>query len=332
VDGRSVLTHTDTPNGARIDTVGTGGKVVQSLGTIPNASHEGQIGYDQITDKYIVFIFNPVLGEYQAAKWRLYLWDRHSHKLTLVATNPADAKGRPLQSAFVSPELNDGYLYWIQSIRHPGPWGGSELMQYTISTGKTRVLYRGLTTAFVPYRSIVLFTGLVPNAPAPKPTDTDTPLQMYAVDQTTGKRVQPPSGITAGRDFANTIVTDGDLIVWTTDLSIRAWRPAWGRSISLIEDISRWPQGQRILGGGAGYPRLWHQFLFFDTGDPFVLDLKTDTFTRLIPKDQGNASDMSGSEIAIDAFGKTANGHVDKTIANEYLFSLRGLPDLHCSH
>src|SRR5882724_4293945 len=154
--GTGVLLESDSGTTARIAFVGKGHRPVEDVGTIridpnaPNASEPGMgyaggIGWDAGTSDYTAFIYHPVNGEAAAWVWRLYLWDRHARKLTLVASNPVDSAGHPLRSGYVQPKLTSRYLYWIQAAPDTTGWGGSQLMQYALATGQTKVLYRGLT-------------------------------------------------------------------------------------------------------------------------------------------------------------------------------------------
>lgn len=335
-NGRGVLLETDEGKQAHFALVGKGHRVVQDIGTIaidpslPNASepgfgYAGGITYSAITSDYIAFSYHPLNGDYGSDVWRIYLFDRRAHKLKLVATNPVDEQGHPLQSGYVEPKLTSRYLYWIES------WAkGSELMQYTLGTGRLRMLYRGVVTAFVPYTSSQLL--YIASA-----TRSDPAATVQMIDQVTGRSEPAPIGITAAANNPVAIVSNGDMVVWNGDPGgvLRAWRPAWRRSITLVPAPVGWPLGRRLQMSGASYPRIYGHFLVFESGGVFVLDLTTDTFAQLIPESHVGQDKMSAGMLSIEAYTNRTKGNVvtPKIQYDQYLFSLRGLPDLpRCGH
>lgn len=331
-DGAGVLYQNDSGATANIEIIGRGHKVVERIGSIPNPNRQGLIGFNTITPGYGAFVWHPTNDEQSSFRWNLYLWNRQSRSMSLVAKNPVDAHGNPLKGGFVQPVLTADYLYWIQSLPDTSGWGASELMQYSLRAGTTRTLYRGLTTVFVPYGNQVLFNGIAAHAPRPTPTTLTggPPMRIYAVDAATARSVPAPPGISAAADWPNTMAADGDLIVWATDQVVKAWRPSWGRSITLIPSSVDWPEGQRLGIAGPTYVRLYRNFLVWNPGNTYVLDLKTNSFAAL---DHGSASageDMSGSVLSMQDY--TAPNSYNKTAHlyefNQTLLDLQGLPDL----
>lgn len=178
----------------------------------------------------------------------------------------------------------------------PSGWGGSALQQYNLHTGRTRTLYRGLAEAFVPYGDDILFTALVPNPPEVDTKGNGAPEQMYAVNQRTGKPTRPPSGITAAKDGADTFQTDGDLIIWNAALgALRAWRPVWGRSISLLPQ--EWKLAYKLNISAPANPRLYKHFIVWQPSVTYVLDLRTYSFARITPR--VSESDVSGPYVSV---------------------------------
>jgi hypothetical protein len=328
--GTGVLFQSDQGTTSHIGFVGRDHRVVENIGTVANPQHEGQLGFSSVTDSYAAFVYHPVNGDAASWRWQLYLWDRTARTLQLVARNPVDKSGNPLHSGFVQPVLTSDYLYWIQAASDTTGWGGSALMQYGLATHRTRMLYRGLTESFVPYGSTVLFTGIVAHPPKRTPADTNGPPErMYAVEQATGRPVPAPPGITAAADHPNTMVTNGDLVVWATDLVIRAWRPGWGKSITLVPSGSEWPEGAKLGISGPVYPRLYKHFLVWNSGATFVLDLLTDTFAQLDPADHAGGEDLSGSILALQPSTNVSSNTAAPTHAfDQYLINLVGLPGL----
>jgi len=344
--GTGVLLESDSGTTARIAFVGKGHRPVEDVGTIridpnaPNASEPGMgyaggIGWDAGTSDYTAFIYHPVNGEAAAWVWRLYLWDRHPRKLTLVASNPVDSSGHPLRSGYVQPKLTSRYLYWIQAAPDTTGWGGSQLMQYALATGQTKVLYRGLTESFVAYNDQLLYTAIAPTAPRPQPTDTNGPPErVVAIDQDTGTPTTLPAGLTIATDRPNYIISNGDLIVWTTDQVIRAWRPSWGKSVTLVPSGPSWPDGQRLQIAGPTYPALYGHTLLWDAGGVFVLDLITGSFAQLAQGGRVAGEETTDGMVSIQEYTKPGGNQVAARYQwDQYLFSLRGLPGLPaCAH
>jgi len=328
--GTGVLFQSDRGTVSHIGFVGRNHQVVENIGTVSNPQRQGQLGFSSVTAAYAAFVYHPVNGDAASWRWQLYLWDRQARVLHLVASNPVDRAGNPLHSGFVQPVLTADYLYWIEAAPDTTGWGGSELVQYALATHQQRVLYRGLTESFVPYGSTVLFTGIVAHPPKPTPADSNGPPQrMYAVDQSSGRPAPVPPGITAAVDHPNTMVSDGDLVVWATDLVIRAWRPEWGRSITLVPSGGEWPEGSRLGISGPVYPRLYRHFLVWNSGATFVLDLLTDTFAELDPPDHAGGEDLSGSILALQPSTNVSSNTAAPTHAyDQYLIDLATLPGL----
>jgi hypothetical protein len=328
--GTGVLFQSDQGTASHIGFVGRNHQVVEKVGTVSNPQGQGQLGFSSVTDSYAAFVYHPVNGDAASWRWQLYLWDRRAHALGVVARNPVDKSGNPLHSGFVQPVLTADYLYWIEAAPDTSGWGGSALMQYSLATHQTRVLYRGLTESFVPYGSMVLYTAIVSHPPRPTPTDSNGPPErMYAADQASGRPVPVPPGITAAADRPNTMVSNGDLIVWATDLVIRAWRPEWGRSITLVPSGGEWPEGSRLGISGPVYPRLYKHFLVWNSGATFVLDLLTDTFAELDPPDHAGGEDLSGSILALQPSTNVSSNTAAPTHAyDQYLINLATLPGL----
>jgi hypothetical protein len=147
------------------------------------------------------------------------------------------------------------------------------------------------------YGKDVLFTGLVPHPPS---VDTNTgegaPERMYAVDQDSGKSVAPPVGITAGRDGAESMQTDGTMIIWNAAMgALRAWTPQWGRSISLLPQ--HWPEALKLHMSVPANPRLYGHFVVWQPSETYVLDLRTNTFARVTPN--AGESEVTGRFLSL---------------------------------
>jgi hypothetical protein len=283
-EGTGVLYASHDGDRAHITLRGRDGRTVEDLGTVARTPTT-QMPSSAATRDYIAFILTLANDESASRRWRLYLWDRATKKLSMIAKNPVDPHGEPLQGGWVEPVLTSKYLYWITASKTvPSGWGGSSLMQYTLATGRTRALYQGLTESFVPYRDIVLYTALIPNPPnVATDTGAGAPERVYAVEQDSGRPVDPPAGITAGEDAANTMVTDGDIVIWNAALgAVRAWRSSWGRSISLLPQD--WPEAFKLGLGAPAHPRLYRHFLIWQPSETYVLDLQTDSFAQVTPK------------------------------------------------
>jgi hypothetical protein len=203
---------------------------------------------------------------------------------------------------WVRPILTSTHLYWIQASRDPkhrfGSTGfGSSLMSYDFATGTVRALYTGLTEALVAYGDLVLFTGVPPGS-KPASTGAGPAQRVLAVRQSSGRLVPAPSGLTAAADGASVMTTNGDLVVWdTTNGGARGWRPAWGRSVDLLPDVmSAWP-GFPADRSAVDQPHLSGDLLVWSATQTYVLDLRTDTLTRLTTKHGGQ--DVAGSNLEL---------------------------------
>lgn len=336
-DGSGVLIQRDEESDVHVLIVGKDQQVVDDLGTIPRPSGQlSQLTFDVIDADHVAFVYSLTNGEAAAWKWQLYLWDRHTHRLTQIASNPTDGHGDALHSGWVHPVLTDKYLYWIQAAPDTtGGWGGSDLMQYTFATGQTRRLYRGLAEALVAYRGLVLFTALAPGAKPPAQTPGQgIPEVVEAVRQGDGTPVSAPKGIDAGKAGADVMETDGDIIVWDGyDGALHAWRPEWGRSVVLVPSFANWPLGQKLGLSNPTMPRLYGHFVVFSPSGVYVLDLRTNSFAPLTVNPAGE--DMSGSWLQLSEF-TTKDSYNKQTLeeqSNQYLLNLATLPDLPgCGH
>ena len=329
-DGSGVLHETPHGSTTSLALLGPGGRVVEQLPSIPHPAG-GQVTFSVANARYVAFAYSLTNGQAAAWRWALYLFDRRTKQITRVAQNPVDSHGQPRQGGWVRPVLTARYLYWITAAKTvPSGWGGSALEQYELATGRTRTLYRGLTEAFVPYGSMVLYTGLVAHPPG---VDTNTgqgaPETVYAVDQVTGRAVPPPAGITAGRDGAAEMQTDGDVIVWNAALgALRAWRPAWHRSITLVPQ--NWEAGMKQGWGPPANPRIFDRFVISQPGPEFVYDLTTNSLARLTSAADSVVADVSGPYLSL-ALSRTPTGVAHQRGEQEwdqYLVDLRGLPRL----
>jgi hypothetical protein len=330
-EGSGVLHETQNATTAHMTVLGPDRRVVEDLGQIPRPP-KGQMTFNMVTSTRIAFIYSLANDESASWRWMLYLWDRAAKKMTVVAKNPIDKNGNPLPGGWVHPVLTSKYLYWITAAPTvPSGWGGSALMQYNLGTGATRTLYRGLTESLVPYGNDVLFTGLVPHPPnvnSTTNTGQGAPEQMYAVNQDSGKPVAPPKGITAGPDGAESMQSDGDLIIWNAALgALRAWRPSWGKSISLLPQD--WPEGIKLGMSSPASPRLYDHFVIWQPSQTYALDLRTNTFTRLTPKPVSE-SGVSGSILSIEDTSTPLD--VAKARGqqqwDQYVVNLKSLPGL----
>lgn len=247
---------------------------------------------------------------------------------------PLDAHGQPLPGAEVQPVLTRSYLYWIQAsvdVHHVtgGPYG-SEFMQYDFATGRTRRLYDGLVTALVPYHHDVLFVAAPPGpAPNNNPNAPNNPPQIVrAINQRTGVEVPAPAGLDAGPSLPFQMITNGDLIAWDTWTGgLRAWRPAWGRTKTLLPSLAARPPGLRGLSTPQDFS-IHRDLLFFSDLKTYVLDLRTDSMTALSSRD-GRSYAGPGSYLGMwqDANHPRpiVHGEIDYSA---YLVNLAHLPDL----
>ena len=320
--GQAVVHQANDARGAHLALVGTDQQVVQSIGTLPH-SNGSQFSYTAVSDRYIAFIYALTNGQEAQSLWDLYLFNRATGRLMLVTHSPRDAHGMPLQSGWVEPLLSDTYLYWLQAAQTGLPWGGSELEQYNLRTGHIRTLYRGLVEAEVLVGTSVIYTAVAPraNRAAPEP-----PMIMAAVDQNSGKPVPVPPGITAAKDGAFSIrYSDGTMIWNTTDAALRAWRQEWGHSITLVPALG-WPLGQKLGLSGPGYPRIYRQFVVWEPGNVYVLDLKTNSFTRL--SSHAGGEELSGSRLSIEQYTSAVKPTVGTYVFDQAVIDLATLPDL----
>jgi len=321
-----VLQEVNHGDRAHFALVGRNQRVVEDIGTVPHPKG-AQFTFPSITDRYVAFVYELTDGsDGRNAQdvWQLYLFDRMRHRLTRVASYPRDEHGQPLQSGWVDPILTDRYLYWLQGAQTGLPWGGSEVEQYDLATGKTRTLYRGLATALGVVGRRVIYVAVKPHASR---KSTDPPMVVAAADQVTGRPVTAPPGITAAADGANYFRSSGGTLIWdTSDGALRGWNAQWGRSITLMPGNSSSQTGKLHI-SGAGYPRIHGRFVAVDERQEDVLDLKTNSFVEVTTHAGGG--DLSGSRLAIEQYAsakKPAFGgpyYTDQTVLD-----LAKLPDL----
>lgn len=274
----------ESATSAQVVLRGRDGRVIRVLGSIPRPSGTGWIGSNAADGRRIAFVDQYGPADQTQDAWTMFVWDSRAGKLTAVGKNLTGPHGRVLHGAYVLPVLGREYLYWIRAapeVDHiTGTGVGSELMQYSFATGKTRVLYDGLVDAAVPYGKDVLFTAPEPGARARN--GRFPPLVVHALDQTTGAAVAAPSGLDTGKDDPFAMVTNGDAIAWIPrggDV-IRMWRPEWGRSVTIGH-------------GAIDQLQMFGHFLAFSSHGsaatnyartPKLIDLKTDSsvvLTRL---------------------------------------------------
>jgi hypothetical protein len=312
----------------RIALVGAEQRTVEDIGTLPHPSG-AQLTSSAVTSAFVAFVYVLTnVGDAQS-RWELYLFDRARRSLNLVARYRTDPRGQPLHGGWVHPVLTSRYLYWIQAAPDTTGWGGSEIEQYNLATGRIRTLYRGLTTAFVPYGAKLLYSELRPDAPPGGPSieGESPPMRMAAVDQRSGRSVPAPAGLSLAADDPVNVVTNGDMIVWgTLHANMRAWTPAWGRSITIIP--SDWPAGRRVgVTASPGQPRLYGHFLVWEPGTVWVLDLKTNTIAPLTRTFA--VENLSGSMLSVEAYtAATARGLVNDEQWDQFIIDLAHMPDL----
>ncbi|MCL2781182.1 MAG: hypothetical protein FWD74_06795, partial [Actinomycetia bacterium] len=150
-EGTGVLYASDPAATENVTIAGKGGQRVEAVGAVEDPTGQGQYTHGAIDADHVAFGFLLTSGGAGSSDWVIYLGDRHTGELKAIARNPVDARGVALQSGWVEPILTGDYVYWLQPTPNPGPWGGNELMQYSIKTGKSRSLISGLIDAYVPY-------------------------------------------------------------------------------------------------------------------------------------------------------------------------------------
>jgi hypothetical protein len=323
-DTAAVLHQANSAGTARFALVGVGQHVIQSIGSLARPAG-AQFAYTAVTSRYVAFVYSLTNGQQAQNNWDLYLFDRSSKHLTRVARNPHDASGAPLPGGWVQPVLTDRYLYWIQAAKTTLPWGGSDIKQYELATGRIKTVYHGLANAIVVADSKLLFTAVVPDASTKLEAP---PMGVSAVDQVSGRPVGVPAGITAGSDGAFTIEYSAGTLIWNTSKgAIRGWNQQWGRSITLVPALDDWPLGQQLGLSGPAYPRIYHQYVIWQPGKTYVLDLKTNSFTALSRAPGGE--ELSGSHLAIEQYSSTAEpARVGTYAFDQTVLDLALLPDL----
>ncbi len=296
----AVLDQVNDGGKARLALVGAGGRVVERIGTLDRPAG-AQFTYNAISDRYVAFVW--VLTNQQAAQslWKLYLFDRRRHRLTVVDRYTAGASGQPSQSGWVDPILSGRRLYWIHAVDTGLPWGGSEVRAYDLRTGATRTLYRGLSQALAVVNGTLIYTRVAPHADT---TAAEPSWSVGAAADATGRAVTAPAGITAGPDNAVAMRGSDGTLIWSMPSgSIRGWNASWGRSITLLPGLADWPIALKIGLAGAGYPRIYKHFVTWAAGTVWVLDLTTNSFAALT--NQVSGEDLSGSRLEIEQYTTT---------------------------
>ncbi len=327
--GDGVLYQVNRSQSARSAQVvlrGGDGRVVRVLGSIPRRDSSGWIGADAGDGRRIAFVDQYGPPDATQDAWTMYVWDARTGKLTAVGKNLTGPNGKPLHGAYVLPVLSHDYLYWIRAapeVNHiTGTGVGSELVQYSFATGKTRVLYDGLVDAVVAYGKEVLFTAPRPGAQAAS-NGRFPPLVVHALDQGSAAPVAAPNGLTAGKDDPFAMVTNGDLIVWRSRSStaVRAWRPEWGRTITIAH-------------GAIDQVHIYGHFLVYSghgsratnyARTPKLIDLKTDSMTTLtrLP----GMADLGGRYLGLWQAPVSSHAGLQSRYT-AYLLDLSRLPDL----
>ena len=192
-----VLHQQAGPAGVQVSVLGADRRTLAQLGTVAaTPAEQGGISYASADDSRIAFVYNLATGEDQQNTWKLYLWDRASGRLQVVAHNPTTAAGVALRGGWVHPLLNGNFLYWVEAVAGTSPTTpGSRLRQYDLTTGRTRTLYSGLTQSYVTYRDQVLFTAAAGGTNA----DGTPRFAMRAVLADSGAAVTPPVGLYRSR-------------------------------------------------------------------------------------------------------------------------------------
>jgi hypothetical protein len=324
------LFQQDEGDTAVVEILGRDHRILRRVGTIPNPNHQGQFSYNSINAHYGVLIWTPTNGDASSFYWQMYLWNRDTGSFTSIAHNPLDAKGQALPGGWVDPQLTDQYVTWITASPDVKGWGGSSLMQYSLATGRTRTLYRGLVSNFVQFRHTVLFAGLDPHARArgAHGAPEHTPWLQLAVDADTGRPVPSPPGLAFANDETNTVVADDNMVVWVTSFMARAWRPEWKASITLVPDLPDWPTGLHLGMAGVMHPRLYKNFLVWQSNVTYVLDLSTNSFAKLGTNTGG--VEASGPVVSMEEqSGPNSVNRADMSEqSNQTVMNLATLPPL----
>jgi hypothetical protein len=326
-DKQGVLTLTHDGNSAVISIAGRDRATLEQVGTIANPGGHGFISSSTVNARYGVIVFSP-RPDAEAAMydWQIYLWNRSTGDFHRIAQIPIGPDGSPLaDGGWIEPQLTDRYVTWLQGDPEVKDASASSLVQYSLATGRIRTLYRGWVTKFIQYGHTVLYVGLDAQALAARAHGGTAAryvsLTQQAVDADTGPPATSPSGLNFARD-ANTVVTNGDVIVWTTGGAIRIWRPSWQTTLTLVPDQFSWPTGARLGAAGGTEPQLYGHFLVWASQGVFVLDLRTNTFATLA---RTNSSvDLSGPMLSIEA---DTTGQSPNTTTLTVL-NLAGLPSL----
>ena len=311
---------------SRFSIEGSGQQVVEELGSVDNPTGQGQYTYVSIDADHVVFAYEFTIGDQSTDQWAIYAGDRHTGVLTEIARNPVDADGVALPSAWVRPVLAHDYVYWVQATPDRVPRGSNELMQYAFATGQTRVIYRGLALGYVPFGSMILYGAATPNDPSAA-TPVGWSKVVEAADQATGLPVPAPAGLDFVQDHPDSVTTDGDMVVWSTPkLELRAWRAAWGRSITLVPRI--WWSDQKLGVNAVDDPQLYGHFLIWRGG--WVLDLTTNSFASLTKLNVSQGPTVAGDWLAWWDLGPGASNPPPPggNPYTQYLINLKGLPDL----
>lgn len=273
--------------GVHVTILGRKRATLATVGTLPyrTAAQQGGVSYMWADADHVVFVYHTAQGDNQN-NWVLYLWDVATGRLTAIRHNPTDGHGHPLRGGWIHPYVNATAIYWIEATArlrgYPDIPAGSALMQYSLASGHTSLLYDGLPTSYVVYGRTILFTG-VPDTPTAQRAPGGNPVEVtHALDTITHKPVAVPEGLNPAADQPDFIVTNGDIIAWDTlNGHINAWRPAWRHTVSIYPDATDQPRGISADNGPPNSLRLSGPYLAWLSTQVYVLDLRTDSFVRL---------------------------------------------------
>jgi hypothetical protein len=320
----------DADGTATFVALGAGAQLRAVLGTVRRPSGRGALGTQTADDQHLAFVYLYGAGEDVQNAWTLYLWSR-GNGLRAIAHNPTDSSGQPISGGFVLPLLSGRYLYWIQAtlVGAIRKQAGSALMQYDITTRRTRVIYSGLVTAAVPYHQQVLFAG-ASAAALLAGHGKNPPTTLHAADQSTGAAVAPPPGLDIGSDDPFQMVTNGDLIAWDSDNGgLRAWRPAWRHTRTLMPSLTD-PDLPSRLAEIAQTEDLgiYGHFITWNSPYDYVFDWRTGSITALTT--HHGTVDLSGRRLQLWQYTSSnppTNPNGPYTYS-AYLLDLSTLPDL----
>lgn len=328
-DGVLVGRHEGTAT--QLDVLGAHGHTLGTLGTIHGGPAMG-LAADSATANHLAVVYQSTAGESAQNSWALYVWDRASG-LRRVAENPTDRSGQPLPGGYVHPFFGgDRFLYWIQAATvGANHLAGSSLLQYDLTSGRTRTMFTGLVTAAVPYRDEVLLAG-TPEDAIDTVGNNRLNTSIHAIDQVSGRPVTRPRGLDLGHDGPLEMVTNGDLVAWdTNNAGIRAWRPGWATTRTVFPDYQHVP---RNLAGISHADNLGisGQFLVWNGPRDWVMDLHTDSVAAI--SDRAGQVDLSGHRLMFwqDTARPLAAGPKGPFTYSASLLDLDTVPDLPGCH